>query len=139
MFNLEEGIIVTNKENISDDNIQSGTKHNQSNERPKSNGLENITVIDIIDAMADRIDPLLQLLTAFFEQSLTRHKAAASYEIRMAWIVLAIVVIIVGVAGMLTYLERIDGATFTFLLGLIVGYVLTFIRDTIRCTDRYLI
>lgn len=98
-----------------------------SNER-----LEDITIVDIIDVVSDRIDPLLQLFKAFFEQTMNRHKAKAVFDLRMAWIVMALIVVIVGIAGALTYLDKIDGATFTFLLGLIIGYVLTFIRDTIR-------
>jgi hypothetical protein len=41
------------------------------------------------------------------------------------------VVLIVLVAGTLTYLDKVDGSTFTFLLGTVVGYVLTFIREWI--------
>ena len=121
-----------NKENRNDVRASSEKIQNQSDDTTEQKNSENITIIDIIDVVADRMEPLLKLLTTFFEQSLARHKAAASFELRMAWIVLTIVVFIVVVAGFLTYLEKIDGSTFTFLLGLIVGYILTFIRDTIR-------
>jgi hypothetical protein len=49
----------------------------------------------------------------------------------MAWAAICVVAVIVGVAAFLTYHGKIDGSTFTFLLGLIVGYVLTFVRDQI--------
>lgn len=95
-----------------------------------------VTIIEVIDVIADRIDPLLQLLKAFFEQSAKRQQAVATLQVKMTWIVLIIVIMIVGVSGALTYLDKIDGSTFTFLLGLVVGYVLTFIRDTIRPPEK---
>lgn len=47
------------------------------------------------------------------------------FQKHMAWIALTVVVVIVGIAAVLTYKGKIDGSTFTFLLGLIVGHVLT--------------
>jgi hypothetical protein len=49
----------------------------------------------------------------------------------MAWVAVSVVGLIIAVSGFLTYKGKIDGSTFTFLLGLIVGYVLTFLRDQI--------
>ena len=37
-------------------------------------------------------------------------------------------IVIIGVATYLTLRGKIDGSTLTFLLGVIVGYVLTFVR-----------
>jgi len=49
----------------------------------------------------------------------------------MSLFAVLLVAFIVLVAGLLTWKGKIDGSTFTFLLGLIVGYVLTFVRDQI--------
>lgn len=117
---------MNNRQNESDE--ENRTKENATGDSNSG----NITIVDIIDVIADRVDPLLQLLKAFFEQSISRDRATARLQLRMAWIALVVVFLIVGVSGALTYLDKIDGATFTFLLGLVVGYVLTFIRDTIR-------
>nr|MBN2278361.1 hypothetical protein [candidate division Zixibacteria bacterium] len=115
------------EEEQTDSNTSNATGKNTT----KLDDSEKITIVDIIDVIADRVDPLLQLLKAFFEQSIRRERAVARLQLRMAWIALVVVFLIVGVSGALTYLDKIDGATFTFLLGLVVGYVLTFIRDTI--------
>ncbi len=120
---------------MDNENNHSDKEQHLTGETPGQESQANITIVDIIDVIADRIDPLLQLFRAFFEQSIKRHKAKAAFDLRMAWIVLTIIFIIVGVSGALTYLDKIDGATFTFLLGLIVGYVLTFIRDAIRTPE----
>jgi hypothetical protein len=53
------------------------------------------------------------------------------FQKHMSLIAVMLVGFIVAVAGALTWLGKIDGSTFTFLLGLIVGYVLTFVRDQI--------
>jgi len=50
---------------------------------------------------------------------------------KMAWMVVDLVSVIVLASGILTYFNKIDGSTFTFLLGLIVSYILTFFRDSI--------
>jgi hypothetical protein len=103
----------------------------QTNEEHKKTN-EGDSVVKIIHALADRVDPLLELLKAFFERSLKAQQSTARFQIRMVWIALAVVALIVGISALLTYLDKIDGSTFTFLLGLVVGYVLTFVRDTIK-------
>ncbi len=66
---------------------------------------------------------------------MTSYQNGQEREIRfqkhMPLIALGTVAFIVGVAAFLTYEGKIDGSTFTFLLGLIVGYVLTFVRDQV--------
>ena len=47
----------------------------------------------------------------------------------MAWV--AVLIVGVGTSVYLTYLGKLDASTFGFLLGLVVGFVLKFIRDTI--------
>ena len=88
-------------------------------------------MLDIIDKLADRADPIIKLLQATMES----YQKGVEREIRhsktMSLMATGLVVLIVLVAGSLTYVGKIDGSTFTFLLGLIVGYVLTFVRDQI--------
>ena len=59
-------------------------------------------------------------------------EAKARFSLRMSLIACGVVLAIVVVAGTLTFEGKVDGSTFTFLLGLVVGYVLTFIRDSIQ-------
>jgi uncharacterized membrane protein len=89
-------------------------------------------LIDIINIIADRVDPLLKIVTTMAERMLKSKETEVRYRTRMAWVAVIIVTFIVGVAGFLTYVGKVDGTTFGFLLGLIVGYVLTFIRDSIN-------
>jgi hypothetical protein len=99
--------------------------------KPPSVPPQQINLIDLINVLADRAEPVVTLLNA----AVTKYQAGKEREVslqkHMAWVALAVVVFIVGVAGVLTYKGKIDGSTFTFLLGLIVGYVLTFVRDQI--------
>jgi hypothetical protein len=99
---------------------------------PDDNNKKDFNILDIIDKIAERIDPLLKLLQTYFEHTLKQEHATAKLHLKMSWIALIVVMLIVGVSGWLTYVDKIDGATFTFLLGLVVGYVLTFVRDAIR-------
>jgi hypothetical protein len=99
--------------------------------KPGSQPLPGPNLVDIIDKLADRADPLIKLLQA----SMDSYQKGVEREIRhskhMSLMATALVVLIVIVAASLTYVGKIDGSTFTFLLGLIVGYVLTFVRDQI--------
>ena len=89
-------------------------------------------LIELIEVIADRADPFMKILTTYAENSQNKHQSESVYRLRMAWVAVAVVVLIVGTAAVLTYVDKIDGSTFTFLLGLIVGYVLTFVRDAIE-------
>ncbi len=86
----------------------------------------------LVHAIADRVDPVIKLITTIGERYVQAQETKAKYNIRMAWVAVSVITLIVLVASGLTYAGKVDGSTFTFLLGLIVGYVLTFIRDAIR-------
>lgn len=90
------------------------------------------TIIDIISIIVDKVDPICKIVTTMAERMLKSKETEARFRTRMAWVAVVIVTLIVGTAGILTYVGKVDGSTFGFLLGLIVGYVLTFIRDAIR-------
>lgn len=90
------------------------------------------TISQIIHALADRADPLVKIIAQFGERLLNAQEAKARFSIRMSLMACGVVTVIVIVAGILTYTGKIDGSTFTFLLGLVVGYILTFIRDSIQ-------
>jgi uncharacterized membrane protein len=92
-------------------------------------------LVDIINAIAGKVDPLIKLLVPMIEKYQKGQEREVGFQIHMAWVAVSVVVIIVGVASFLTYYGKIDGSTFTFLLGLIVGYVLTFVRDQITGSD----
>ena len=85
----------------------------------------------VVHAIADRVDPVLKLVTGIMERNLKAQESDSKFRVHMAWVAVLIVGVIVGVAAYLTYVDKLDGSTFGFLLGLVVGYVLTFIRDAI--------
>jgi hypothetical protein len=94
------------------------------------------SLIDIINVLADRVDPLLKVLSTTMQQRQSAQEHEARFQTRMAGYAILVVVVVVGVAGYLTAKGKVDGSTFTFLLGLIVGYVLTFVRDQITGPDE---
>jgi hypothetical protein len=89
------------------------------------------TLIDVINVLADKADPVVKLLEAAVTGYQKGKERQIRFQIHLSWIAIAVVAVIVGTAAALTWKGRIDGSTFTFLLGLIVGYVLTFVRDQI--------
>ncbi len=89
------------------------------------------TLSQIINVAADRIDQIIKLVTSVSKHTLEVKKAESRFRVHMSWVAAVIVLIIIGVAGLLTYHDKIDGSTFGFLLGTVVGYVLTFIRDAV--------
>ena len=92
--------------------------------------------VEIIEVIADKIDPLVKLLTVWTERALSAEEFRAKYRHRMAWVAVVVVSFVIAVAGTLTGLEKIDGSTFAFLLGLVVGYVLTFVKESIGAGTR---
>jgi len=88
-------------------------------------------IIDIITTLAEKADPIVKLLTTAIDGYQNGKEREVRFQTRMSWAAISVVFVIVGVSGFLTYHGKIDGSTFTFLLGLILGYVLTFVRDQI--------
>jgi len=104
--------------------------------QPKMSALDQTAgpqpnLVDLITILAEKADPILKLLTTTMDGYQKGKEREGRFRTRMAWAAISVVVVIVGVAAFLTYHGKIDGSTFTFLLGLIVGYVLTFVRDQI--------
>lgn len=85
----------------------------------------------IINAIADRAEPLMKILSEVADRKLRAQEAITRFQVRMSWLAVLVVVFIVLSAAVMTYLGKLDGSTFGFLLGTVVGYVLTFIRDAI--------
>lgn len=81
--------------------------------------------------VADKIQPIIKLLESINDRHDRDEQREIQFQTRMTWVAVLTVALIVVVATALTYLGKSDGSTFTFLLGLIVGYVLTFVRDQI--------
>lgn len=93
-------------------------------------------IIDIIKTIAEKADPIIKLLQATMESYQKGQEREVKFSKHMAWTALTVVIVIIGVSGFLTYHGKIEGSTFTFLLGLIVGYVLTFVRDQITGPEK---
>ncbi len=102
---------------------------------PKSPSAPQPNLIDLITILAEKADPIVKLLTTTIKGYQDGKEREVRFQTRMAWVAVSVVVLIVGVSAFLTYHGKIDGSTFTFLLGLIVGYVLTFVRDQITGTE----
>ena len=94
------------------------------------------TLTDIINTIADRAEPLIGIVKQVAEHVLQSQQARSRFSLHMSLVAGGIVTLIVVAAGLLTYAGKVDGSTFGFLLGLVVGYVLTFIRDSIRPPDN---
>ena len=109
------------KQNMEDSVDRENKCENQS--LPKGS---NTTLLEFIDKVADRFEPLVKLFESYARNSLKSRQADSNFRIHMAWIAVVVVILIVGVATFLTFTGKMDGSTFGFLLGLIMGYVLTF-------------
>ncbi len=90
------------------------------------------SLIDLVNVISDRIEPIIKLVQILAEKNIMAKESAAKFKISMSWVAVFVIVIIVGVAALMTWIGKLDGSTFGFLLGLVIGYALTFIRDTIK-------
>lgn len=85
----------------------------------------------LIEVISKNVEPLSKLITNIAEKYIAIQEREVKFSITMGIIAVAVVTLIIVSAAILTYYGKIDGSTFTFLLGLIVGYVLTFVKDAI--------
>jgi len=92
----------------------------------------------IIEILAEHEKPISNLIDKInttienvSNQFLKHKKSDIRFSLRMALALTFIISLIVAVTSILTFYEKLDGAALTFLLGLIVGYMLTFIRESI--------
>lgn len=85
-----------------------------------------------IHVLSDNADNLISLIKNTADKWLEIKKTTLGFNTKMSLFASLIILMIVGSAGWLTYEGKIDGSTFTFLLGLIVGYALTFIQNLIN-------
>ena len=106
------------------------TEPTEPNKTPAPQPQPNL--VDIINALAEKADPIVKLIAAAVDRYQKGKEREAQLQKHMSLVAISVVFLTVGVAGFLTYVGKIEGSTFTFLLGLIVGYVLTFVRDQIK-------
>lgn len=85
----------------------------------------------LIEVISKNVEPISTLITNVSEKYIAIQEREFEFNKTMGIIAVIVVGLIIISAAILTYFEKIDGSTFTFLLGLIVGYVLTFVKETI--------
>jgi len=85
----------------------------------------------LIEVVSKNVEPISTLTTNVSEKYIAIKEREFEFSKTMAIIAVIVVALIIVSSAVLTYFEKIDGSTFAFLLGLIVGYVLTFVKDTI--------
>ena len=85
----------------------------------------------LLTVIAERSEKLGGFFERLFDKYIKVRESQARATLQMTrsgfWVILLIVVS----AGALTYVGKIEGSTFTFFLGLIVGHVLSYIRETV--------
>jgi len=72
------------------------------------------------------------MVTTFYEPRLKQRESEIRLTKFMALCAAGIVVFIVGVCTFLTFCGKLDSATFGFLIGVVVGSALTFVRDMVK-------
>lgn len=97
-------------------------------------GSDGRTGDNLIELLARNEPALSKLITTVVQTWTKARESKARFSVRMGILVAVLVSLIVVTAAILTYLDKIDGAALTFLLGLIVGYMLTFVREAIQPT-----
>jgi len=96
---------------------------------------DSIPILLLVDKLADRAEPLIDMVQSVAKQYKDSRKDRVAFRLHMTYAAIGLVLTIVSIAAGLTYLDKLDGSTFGFLLGLIIGYLLTFVRDAIGVTS----
>jgi len=125
-----KGIII---EKLSDDKKSELIYKQATRIHDLENKIKNKT--NPISILSDNTDNLISLISGVADKWLEFKKTNLKFTTTMSVFAFMIILLIVGSAGWLTYLGKIDGSTFTFLLGLIVGYALTFLQNMINTSE----
>ena len=96
--------------------------------RPNA-GTDLVTLVDLVTS---KMDPLLKMVTTFYERRLTQRESEIKFTKFMALCAAALVIFIVLVCAFLTFYGKLDGSTFGFLIGVVIGSALTFVRDMVK-------
>lgn len=81
--------------------------------------------------ISNLVDKFNQTIENISNQFIKHQERETRFSFRMSGLLAVLVMFIVSIAAILTYYNKVDGSTFTFLLGLVVGYVLTFFTGLI--------
>lgn len=93
---------------------------------------ESVPLVDIINVVGDRAEAITKLITTVYERRLAQFDAQSKLARHLSVMAAAIILVIVGSAAGLTYVGKMDGSSFGLLLGVVVGYLLNFIRDALK-------
>lgn len=107
----------------------------RSSDEQKSESFQSV-----IEAIAKNVEPIRLLISELadkwlkikeseFEFNKKMVESELEFNKKMVNTVVIIVVVIIISASVLTFTNKIEGSTFTFLLGLILGYMLTFVKE----------
>ena len=89
------------------------------------------TIIENEKPISNLIDKVNETINNIADKILRHQEHEKKFSIKMSVLLAVLIIFIIIVASLLTFYNRIDGSTFTFLLGLIVGYILTFFTGAI--------
>lgn len=115
-------------------------KKSQVDTQPVRDEPYSESIDTIIEAIAKNVEPIRLLISELadkwlkikeseFEFNKKMVESELTFNKKMVNTIVIIVVIIIISASVLTYTDKIEGSTFTFLLGLILGYMLTFVKE----------
>jgi uncharacterized membrane protein len=125
---------------MKDNSHENEEKESRITSQPMRNEPNSPSLDVIIEAIAKNVEPIRLLISELadkwlkikeseFEFNKKMVESELTFNKKMVDTVVIIVVIIIISASVLTYTDKIEGSTFTFLLGLILGYMLTFVKE----------
>jgi xanthine/uracil permease len=89
------------------------------------------TIVENEKPISNLIDKVNETINNIADKIFKHQEQERKFSIKMSFLLATLIIFIVIIASVLTYYNKIDGSTFTFLLGLIVGYILTFFTGAI--------
>lgn len=92
-------------------------------------------LLDLIDKVAEKVDPVVQLIQTIAQKHQEGAKARAKFKIQLVWVAVVVIGLILIGATFMTYAEKMAGSTYGFLLGTIVGYALTLVTELINPSE----
>jgi hypothetical protein len=93
-------------------------------------------VSDPLDSLTRNKDSVLQVIGAIGNEVSHARTARIKVSQQISWMVFLFLALIIVGTGALVYVGRVSDGSFTFLLGVIVGYLMQFADKLVRPQDE---
>lgn len=91
---------------------------------------------DFIEAISRNADSLIKLITNLSERYIAIKEGQFKFHINLGIFVFSTIGLMIILSGILVYFNKLNGESFTFLLGLISGYMISIMKISMAAKEE---